>query len=178
MAILGFEVEEIAQLVALLEANQWEALIIEEEGRYLRIRGPRPQRRVAAILPPPEADSSPVYLPEPPVVERAASPKALTAKKKRASGQATEKAALGEDQVALVAPMVGVFYRADKPGAPPLVAVGDRVSVGQTIGIIEAMKIFSEIPAEHAGVVIAAPAEDGQLVQTGTPLLILQKAGT
>src|SRR5690349_13089617 len=145
MAILGFEVEEIAQLVALLEANQWDKLVFEEEGRYLRIRGPRPQPRVATNTPPSEAPPPHVYLPEAPVSERAPRPKALTAKKRRVSGQAAESsAALGEDQVALVAPMVGIFYRADKPGAPPLITVGDTIAVGQTIGIIEAMKIFSE----------------------------------
>jgi acetyl-CoA carboxylase biotin carboxyl carrier protein len=165
MAILGFEVEEIAQLLALLEANRWDELIVEEEGRTLRIRGPRPQRS-AAPQSPPSAMTAP---------ERTVAPKALPAGKRASAAKAAEPAAaLSADQVALVAPMVGVFYRADKPGASPLVNIGDPVTVGQPIGIIEAMKIFSEIPAEHAGIVVAIPAEDGQLVQTGTPLFILQ----
>jgi len=67
-----------------------------------------------------------------------------------------------------------MFYRAEKPGGPPLVTVGQHVSIGQIIGIIEAMKIFSEVLAEHAGVVIAVPAQDGQLVHAGAPLIVLR----
>ena len=71
--------------------------------------------------------------------------------------------------------MVGVFYRTGKPGDPPLIEVGQRIVRDQPIGIIEAMKIFSEIPAEHGGIVVAIPANDGQLVQAGTPLVILKR---
>ena len=71
--------------------------------------------------------------------------------------------------------MVGVFYRAEKAGAPPLVSVGDRVEIGQTVGVLEAMKVFSEFKAEHAGVIVSIPAQDGVLVQAGTPLLVLKK---
>ena len=80
-----------------------------------------------------------------------------------------------EDHLPLVSPMVGVFYRSGKPGDPPLVEIGQVVAKDQPIGIIEAMKIFSEIPAEHSGIVVAVPAEDGQLVEAGTPLVILRK---
>jgi acetyl-CoA carboxylase biotin carboxyl carrier protein len=77
-------------------------------------------------------------------------------------------------EIALVSPMVGVYYRSGKPGDPPLVEVGQVVVRDQPIGIIEAMKIFSEIPAEHGGTVVAVPAQDGQLVQAGTPLVIVK----
>ncbi len=71
--------------------------------------------------------------------------------------------------------MMGMFYRSEKPGGPPLVSVGQSVSIGQAIGIIEAMKIFSEVLAEHAGVVVAVPATDGELVHAGAPLVVLRK---
>ncbi len=71
--------------------------------------------------------------------------------------------------------MMGVFYRAEKAGAAPLVNVGDRVSIGQTVGILEAMKVFSEFKAEHAGIIASIPAQDGQLVQAGAPLVVLRK---
>ena len=58
---------------------------------------------------------------------------------------------------------------------PNHIEIGQLIAREQPIGIIEAMKIFSEIPAEHGGIVVALPAQDGQLVQSGTPLVILKK---
>lgn len=74
----------------------------------------------------------------------------------------------------LTAPMIGTFYAAPSPGAPAFVAVGDAVAAGQTIGIIEAMKIMNEIPAERAGVVEEILVANGQPVEFGTPLLRLR----
>jgi len=72
------------------------------------------------------------------------------------------------DQVALDSPMVGIFYRSPKPGSPSFIEVGQYVSVGQIIGMIEAMKTFSNVEAEHSGTVVSFPAKDGELVQMGT----------
>lgn len=165
MAILGFEIEEIAQLLALMEARGLEEFLWEEGERSIRIRGPRPPK-----APRPQAFTiaSPVEAPAP-TVRRPAKPKAIAAPKAGSSG------ALAPDEVALESPTVGTFYRAEKPGAPPLVEIGQSVAVGQTVGIIEAMKVFSEFQAEHAGVIVAIPAKDGQLVHVGTPLIILKR---
>ncbi len=80
-----------------------------------------------------------------------------------------------ENLVAVVSPMVGVFYRSPSPSDPPFVEVGDRVEAGQTIGLVEAMKVFNEITAETGGVVAQINAESGQLVETGAPLLSLRR---
>lgn len=74
----------------------------------------------------------------------------------------------------LESPMVGVFYRAATPEDPPMVSVGDIVRKGQHIGIIEAMKVFSEIPADHAGRVVRIAADNGKLVSLGEPLMYLE----
>jgi acetyl-CoA carboxylase biotin carboxyl carrier protein len=74
----------------------------------------------------------------------------------------------------LESPMVGVFFRAPSPEDGPFISVGDIVRVGQTIGLIEAMKVFSEIPAEAGGRVVAIVAENGQLVQQGQPLAFVE----
>jgi acetyl-CoA carboxylase biotin carboxyl carrier protein len=71
-------------------------------------------------------------------------------------------------------PLVGTFYRAATPDAPPFVEVGDTVEAGQTIGIVEAMKVFNEITADVNGTVIAIPAANGKLVQEGQPLVVLE----
>ena len=71
------------------------------------------------------------------------------------------------------APMVGTFYASPTPGAAPFVAVGDEIVAGQTIGIIEAMKIMNEITADSAGVVAEIMVENAQAVEYGSPLLRL-----
>jgi acetyl-CoA carboxylase biotin carboxyl carrier protein len=76
--------------------------------------------------------------------------------------------------VALESPMVGVFYRSPSPDDPPFVSVGDMVRVGQTVGLIEAMKVYSEVPSEVAGRVLEMPVESGKLVQQGQPLLFVE----
>jgi len=71
-------------------------------------------------------------------------------------------------------PMVGTFYRAASPGAKPFVEVGDTVSVGQTVCIIEAMKLMNEIEADKAGVIRAILCENGQAVEYGQPLVVIE----
>ena len=70
-------------------------------------------------------------------------------------------------------PMVGTFYRSATPGGQPFVQVGDTVDKGQTICIIEAMKLMNEIEADQAGVVKAILAENGQPVEYGEPLVVI-----
>ncbi|BCM88176.1 biotin carboxyl carrier protein of acetyl-CoA carboxylase [Abditibacteriota bacterium] len=80
-----------------------------------------------------------------------------------------------ENLVPVESPMVGVFYRSPSPADPPFVEVGDRVEAGQTIGLVEAMKVFNEITAESGGIVAKINVESGQLVETGAPLLMLRR---
>ena len=70
-------------------------------------------------------------------------------------------------------PMVGTFYRAGAPGAKPFVEVGDTVKVGQTICVIEAMKLMNEIEADKDGVIKAIMVENGQPVEYGEPLMMI-----
>jgi acetyl-CoA carboxylase biotin carboxyl carrier protein len=69
------------------------------------------------------------------------------------------------------APLTGIYYSAPSPGATPYVAVGDHVSVGQIIGLIEAMKLFNEIKSDLAGRVVKITAENGKLVRAKQPLI-------
>ncbi len=75
----------------------------------------------------------------------------------------------------ITSPMVGTFYRAPSPDSPPFVKVGDRVSKGQTIGIIEAMKIFNEIEAEFDCKILEILVEDGQPVEYDMPLFLVER---
>jgi acetyl-CoA carboxylase biotin carboxyl carrier protein len=71
-------------------------------------------------------------------------------------------------------PMVGTAYLGPEPGARPFVDVGTRVSVGETLLIVEAMKTMNHIPSPHAGTVIQVLVEDGQPVEFGEPLMIIE----
>ncbi len=71
-------------------------------------------------------------------------------------------------------PMVGTVYLQSQPGTPPFVKVGDTVTQGQTLLIIEAMKTMNPIPAPKAGVVRAIMAEDGEPVEFGEPLAVIE----
>ncbi|MFI6497576.1 acetyl-CoA carboxylase biotin carboxyl carrier protein [Nonomuraea typhae] len=71
----------------------------------------------------------------------------------------------------VAAPLVGTFYVAPEPGAPPFVRAGDRVEAGQTIGIVEAMKLMNPVVAEHSGEVVEVVAADAEPVEYGQELM-------
>ena len=80
------------------------------------------------------------------------------------------------DQYVVRAPMIGTFYVASAPNEPPFVQPGDVVEEGQTIGIIEAMKIMNEIAADRAGTVVEILAQNAQTVEYGSPLIRIAPA--
>ena len=73
----------------------------------------------------------------------------------------------------IVAPMVGTFYRAANPDAPPFVQEGETIEIGQTVCILEAMKLFNEIQSDVAGRVVSVLAENGAAVEYGQPLFLI-----
>lgn len=87
---------------------------------------------------------------------------------------AVVEVAPANNAAAVKSPMVGTFYRSASPGSKPFIEVGQQVAVGDTLCIIEAMKLMNEIEADRAGVVKAIVAEDGQPVEYGEPLFIIE----
>ena len=71
-------------------------------------------------------------------------------------------------------PMVGTFYRSSSPGAKPFVEIGSQVKEGETVCIIEAMKILNEIEADKTGIVVQILCENGQAVEYGQPLFVVE----
>jgi acetyl-CoA carboxylase biotin carboxyl carrier protein len=122
-------------------------------------------RTAAAPVAPVMAPSMPVPLPAPPSAaeeHREAPPR---------------PAAAGSHLKEIRSPMVGTFYKAPEPGAEAYIRVGNRVTPGQTVCIIEAMKIMNEIEAELAGVVREISVEDGQPVEFGQVLFRVDPNG-
>ncbi|MDN5346887.1 MAG: oxaloacetate decarboxylase (Na+ extruding) subunit alpha [Clostridia bacterium] len=139
------ELKEITQLIKTLEETGITELNLESEGVKLAIKRGGGGSQAAAEGPGPLVNTSLPVLSERP-----------------ANGY-----------VEVRSPMVGTFYRAPAPGAPPFVEVGSRVEPGQILCIIEAMKLMNEIAAETAGVVVEILAENGQPVEYGQVLFRL-----
>ncbi len=80
-----------------------------------------------------------------------------------------------ENKEEIVAPMVGTFYRAPAPDAEPFIKIGDNVKAGDTLCIIEAMKLMNEIEAEKGGIITDIIVENGKAVEYGQPLFIIER---
>jgi acetyl-CoA carboxylase biotin carboxyl carrier protein len=74
----------------------------------------------------------------------------------------------------LASPMVGTFYSAPSPTAKPFVSVGQKINQGDTVGIIEAMKIMNQIEADRSGTIVEILVKDGEAVEFGQPLMIIE----
>ena len=149
------EREMIRELAELLNETGLSEIEIEKSG--LRIRVAR-QLTVSAVAAPVAA------LP-------AAAPAAAAAVAPAASEAATD---FSKHPGAVKSPMVGTAYRAAEPGAAPFIEIGKRVGAGDTLLIIEAMKTMNQIPAPKAGTVSAILFENGQPVEFGEPLVIIE----
>ncbi len=131
---------------------------IEYEGGGFRLRVAR-ETAVAVAAPPAVAAPQPAIAPPPPAAVPAASPGS-------ANGQ--------DHPGAVKAPMVGVAYLAPQPGTPPFVRIGDTVSEGQTLLIIEAMKVMNQIRAPRQGRVARILVEDSEPVEYGAALMLIE----
>jgi acetyl-CoA carboxylase biotin carboxyl carrier protein len=87
---------------------------------------------------------------------------------------AAEEAPAKKKTVEIKSPMIGTFYRSPKPDAPPFVSVGDKVTKGQTIGIIEAMKLFNEIESDVSGTIVKVLVENASPVEYDQPLFVVE----
>ncbi|WP_029074012.1 acetyl-CoA carboxylase biotin carboxyl carrier protein [Kaistia adipata] len=109
-----------------------------------------------------------------PAAYQVAAPVAAAAPAPVAAAAAPAEANLASHPGVVPSPMVGTAYRSPEPGAKSFVEIGDSVREGQTLLIVEAMKTMNQIPAPRAGVVKAIMVDDGQPVEYGEPLLIIE----
>lgn len=148
-----FDHELIRQLATLLDETNLSEIELERDNFRVRVARQITVEAPVAVAAPAQAAA--------PVAAATAAPAA-------ASGDPAANPG------AVPSPMVGTCYRAPEPGARTFVEVGDSVTSGQTIMIIEAMKTMNQIPAPRAGKVTAILVEDGQPVEFGEPLVIIE----
>ncbi len=101
-------------------------------------------------------------------------PAAVPAAQPQASKPAPKKAAIPEGMVPITAPLLGTFYVAPEPGAPPFTQVGATVTEDTTVGLIEVMKVFNSVRAGVKGVVTEVVAQNGQFVEHGETLFLVK----
>jgi acetyl-CoA carboxylase biotin carboxyl carrier protein len=163
------DLDEIRQILELMREHELTEFELEREGVKLRLRKTAAGQWTAAMpaMPPvtftPAAVSAAPAMAAP-VVNPGAGASVLTA--------ANEDV----DLAVIKSPIVGTFYRAPEPGAKSFVEVGDTVSKGQVLCIIEAMKLMNEINAECDGEIVKVYVENGQAVQYGERLFAIKPA--
>jgi len=91
-----------------------------------------------------------------------------------AAAPKAEKAVAGKNTIEIKSPMIGTFYRSSNPDSPPFVSVGDKVSKGQVVCIIEAMKLFNEIESEVSGTIVKATIENSSPVEYDQILFVVE----
>ncbi|MGB7323865.1 MAG: acetyl-CoA carboxylase biotin carboxyl carrier protein [Rubripirellula sp.] len=141
-----FDVERIRQIIELMEEHDLSEVDLQQGDEKIKLgRG----------------SAAPVYAPQP----VAAAPAAVAAPA-AGGGEASDDAGT----ITINAPMVGTFYSKANPESPSFVKVGDRVGPDTVVCIVEAMKVFNEIPAECSGTIVAVLATDQKPVDFGMPM--------
>jgi acetyl-CoA carboxylase biotin carboxyl carrier protein len=154
------DIRKVKKLIELLDESGIAEIEITEGEDSVRISRYAPSAAAVAATAPMPA----------PVAPAAAPPQGAEA--------ATPAEAPEEDGYEVTAPMVGTFYAASSPGAAPYVQVGDRVNEGDTLCIIEAMKMMNQIEADVSGVVKSIRIQNGEPVEFGQVLFVIdQRAG-
>lgn len=160
-----YDLDDVKRLIELANKNDLSVLEIEtKKGRRIRIEKNKPVAPAVAFnatAPAPTVAPAPAQAP---VVETA--PVQQSAPTQASAPQPTGKT--------IKAPMVGVFYQAASPEAEPYVTVGKTVKKGDTVCIIEAMKLMNEIQAEEDGTIKEILVKNGDIIEYGQPLFVIE----
>lgn len=141
-----FDEDRLCRLIEMMKEHDLSEVDLQEDAQRIRLR-----RNTGPAVP-----TGPAY-----PVAAAAAPGAPAP---------TASSTDGENIVTITSPMVGTFYARPNPKSPPFAKVGDHVDPEKTICIIEAMKVFNEIPAEISGQIVAVLVKDEEPVEFGKPL--------
>jgi acetyl-CoA carboxylase biotin carboxyl carrier protein len=151
--------DEIAEIIKLIDSSSCDELVIETGDMKLVVRRNGAPAAAAAEY-----------------TERGSAPVKVAPISARGTPAAASKVEAAAGQVEITAPMVGTFYRAPNPEAPPFVEVGSVVRIGQPLCLIEVMKLFTTINSEVSGRIIQIGAENAELVEYGRALFVIEPA--
>jgi len=158
------DIKQIQELVKLINKTNIGEITIEEEGVKITVKQKKdPVQHIIAggsvpsYVPAPVASAAPAPAAAAPIAAQTAEPKA-------------------DNLVTIKSPMIGTFYRQAGPSKPILASVGDEVTVGKVVCIIEAMKLFNEIESEVKGKIVKVLVEDASPVEYDQPLFLVDPA--
>ena len=160
------KLDEIRSIVKLMSENDLTEFKIESEDMHLCIRRGSSAGVTAAAAPVVQPQTIPTIAA--PVTVAVPPPAAAAAPAPASASAAPDKSKIIES------PIVGTFYRSSTPGSDAFVKVGSKVEADQTVCIIEAMKVMNEIKAEKSGVIKEILVENGEPVEFGQPLFVLE----
>lgn len=157
------DLRKIKKLIDLLEESNLSEIEIKEGEESVRLS------RFSGQAPAPMYLQAPMPMAAAPVAPAASSDRPMASPTEAATGG---RAALPEGHV-VRSPMVGTFYGSPKPDAPAFVKVGSSIKAGDTLGIIEAMKMFNPIEADVSGTILKVLVENGQPVEFDEPMFVI-----
>lgn len=162
-----YDLDDVKRLIDLANKNDLGVLEIEtKKGRRIRIE--RNKQTAPAVTFTANTPQEPVSVPAPVATTTVATAQAVAT---TPAAPAPQENTAGKT---IDAPMVGVFYQAPSPDAEPFVKVGQSVKKGDTVCIIEAMKLMNEIQAEEDGVITEVLAKNGEIIEFGQPLFAIK----
>lgn len=169
-----FKVQELREIIKLVDASSIEEFVYENDGAKIKLK--KSNGVVTEVITPKKEAVAPVAQE---AVAQTAPVQAPVAQPVQVAAPSTEEApnttsTADESLHKITSPMVGTFYQAPSPDAPPYVKVGDKVSDETIVCIVEAMKLFNEIEAEVKGEIVEILVKDGQLVEYGQPLFLVK----
>ena len=158
------DIRKVKKLIELLEESGISEIEIQEGEESVRISR-HASKSAPAPAPAVAAPAAPAPAPAPPAAPAAATPPPPAAPDADEEGHA------------VTAPMVGTYYSAPSPGSPAFVQVGDKINEGDTLCIIEAMKMMNQIEAEASGTIKSIRAQNGDPVEYGQVLFVIDQRG-
>ena len=150
--------DDVLHILKLIDESKFDYFQLEvgelkitvSKGEPIPLAGSAPQP--AAVIPAPAPAAKPAVMPAPAAA---------------ATAPAAKPAAIPEGMLPITAPLLGTFYVAPEPGAPPFVKVGQQITEDTTVGLIEVMKVFSSVRATVNGTIVEVVAQNGQFVEFG-----------
>ena len=160
--------KQIQELIKMINKSNIGEVTIEEKGFKLTIKQKEEpvQNVIAAPVHSPMMTAMPQQMP----VAQTAAHGTATADKQKAAD------AVADNLITIKSPMIGTFYRSSAPGKPAFVEIGDDVTTGKVVCIIEAMKLFNEIESEVKGRIVKVLVEDASPVEYDQPLFLVEPA--